>query len=178
MPEGFHPFYQQYDENLCKNKSLSADNRFSAVFNLVNYIMEGLHLHLCLTLNFKIMFELFYRGGPLFMGILSFLLLLIIIVSVINTLRITSNKFPPERIRMKLSYVKSIGLFAMITGILGQLIGLYSAFDAIEAAGDVSPAMIFGGLKVSMITTLYGVFIYLFSLFIWFILSNIFERKI
>lgn len=111
------------------------------------------------------------------MGILSFLLLLIIIVSVINTLRITNNKFSPEGIRAKLSYVKSIGLFAMITGILGQLIGLYSAFGAIEQAGDVSPSLIFEGLKVSMITTLYGIVIYLFSILVWLALSQFLDRK-
>ena len=49
----------------------------------------------------------------------------------------------------KLTYVKSVGLFTMITGILGQLIGLLDAFKAIEQMGDISPAMLAGGLKVS-----------------------------
>ena len=111
------------------------------------------------------------------MGILSFLLLMIIVITVINTLRISNNKFSDEGIRTQLSYVKSIGLFAMITGILGQLIGLYSAFSAIEQAGDVSPVLVFEGLKVSMITTLYGIVIYLFSILLWFLLSQFLDRK-
>jgi biopolymer transport protein ExbB/TolQ len=64
----------------------------------------------------------------------------------------------------------------MITGILGQLIGLYMAFVAIEQAADISPAIVAGGLKVSMITTLYGVFIYLFSILLWFLLSLWYDR--
>lgn len=112
------------------------------------------------------------------MGILSFLLLLVIVVAVFIAVRIFKKDYSsPASVRENLGYIKSIGLFAMITGILGQLIGLYSAFNAIEEAGDVSPAMIFGGLKVSMITTLYGVLIYLFSILIWLVLSNIFERR-
>jgi biopolymer transport protein ExbB/TolQ len=64
----------------------------------------------------------------------------------------------------------------MITGILGQLIGLYSAFRAIEQAGDISPALVFGGIKVSMITTFYGIFIYLLSLLLWFVVSLVLDR--
>lgn len=65
----------------------------------------------------------------------------------------------------------------MIIGILGQLIGLMEAFSAIERAGDVSPAILAGGLKVSMITTLYGIFIYMLSIIIWFLLDLWFHKQ-
>ena len=64
----------------------------------------------------------------------------------------------------KTSMIKSAGLLAAITGILGQLIGLFSAFEAIQQVGSVSPAILAGGLKVSMITTMYGIFIYIIAL--------------
>jgi len=64
----------------------------------------------------------------------------------------------------------------MITGIMGQLIGLLMAFGAIERAGDISPAMVFGGLKISMYTTLYGILIYLLSILIWFLLDIWYDR--
>lgn len=124
------------------------------------------------------MFELFYMGGPLFMGILSILLLIVIVISVVFLIKALNRQVnSPVIFRQQLKYIRSVGLFAMVTGILGQLIGLYDAFIAIEAAGDISPALIFGGLKVSMITTLYGIFIYLFSLLLWFIISLIFDRS-
>jgi biopolymer transport protein ExbB/TolQ len=65
----------------------------------------------------------------------------------------------------------------MITGILGQLIGLMTAFSAIEKASDISPAIVAGGLKVSMITTLYGIFIYMLSILIWFLLDLWYHKK-
>ena len=71
-----------------------------------------------------------------------------------------------------------MGLFTMITGILGQLIGLMMAFSAIERAGDISPGMVYGGLKVSMYTTLYGIFIYLLSILFWFILDLWHHKKL
>lgn len=60
--------------------------------------------------------------------------------------------------------ITSVGLLAAITGILGQLLGLFQAFEVISEVGSVSPALLAGGLKVSMITTMYGVIIYMISL--------------
>lgn len=118
------------------------------------------------------MANLFYMGGPLFMGILTSLLVVMLAVSVYFLISISSGKANEKpNFRHQLTYVKSVGLFTMITGILGQLIGLMSAFKAIEQANDISPGILAGGLKVSLITTLYGIFIYLFSILIWFLLD-------
>jgi biopolymer transport protein ExbB/TolQ len=124
------------------------------------------------------MADLFYMGGPLFMGILTFLLVVLLAVSTYFFISIASGKSgEKENFRHRLTYIKGVGLFTMITGILGQLIGLLEAFKAIEAAGDVSPALLAGGLKVSMITTLYGIFIYLLSIIIWFLLDLWYHKK-
>jgi hypothetical protein len=56
--------------------------------------------------------------------------------------------------------VKELGLLALAIGFLGQLVGLYAAFEGIEAMGGVSQAMLVGGLKVSSITAIYGLLIY------------------
>lgn len=106
------------------------------------------------------MIELFQMGGPLFMGILT-LLFLGVLFSAFKY-AFSNNKAESNR-----DLIKSIGLFALITGIFGQLIGLFSAFQAIEMMGTVSPAILAGGLKVSMITTLYGILIYIVSFLIW-----------
>lgn len=106
------------------------------------------------------MIDLFFMGGPLFMGILSILLVGVIFLTVRYTLG--SEKSEPA-----LNMIKSVGLFAMILGVLGQLIGLFDAFKFIEEAGSVSPSMLAGGFKVSMITTIYGIIIYVISYMIW-----------
>ncbi len=122
------------------------------------------------------MFELFYMGGPLFMGILTLIFMAMIVVAVVNGIPILRAEVDLDNSARKIGYVKSLGLFAAIIGILGQLIGLFMAFNAIESAGDVSPSLVAGGFKVSMITTLYGLFIYAISLFIWFGLSFMINR--
>ena len=80
--------------------------------------------------------------------------------------------------KYQLTYIKSLGLFTMISRILGQLVGLYAAFEAIERAHDISPAIIFGGLKVSMITTLTGILFYLVSIILWFVLNLWYDKKL
>lgn len=61
------------------------------------------------------------------------------------------------------NWTKELGILALATGVLGQIIGLYSAFKGIEQMGEVSQSMMVGGLKVSTITTMYGILIYIIS---------------
>ena len=122
--------------------------------------------------------DLFYQGGPLFMSILTILLLTMTVWIVYHLVKVfQSQQVNREKALRKLKYGRSIGLFALIVGILGQLIGFYDAFSAIERMNDVSPALVYGGIKVSMITTLYGILIYLFSIMLWFVSSLIIENK-
>ena len=41
-------------------------------------------------------------------------------------------------------------------GFMGTVVGLVQSFDAIQAAGDISPALVAGGMKVALLTTLLG----------------------
>lgn len=120
----------------------------------------------------SLMIDLYYQGGPLFMGILTLILLVLVATAIFMAVKITPRqKDEPNSYNYYLQLLRQIGLIALIIGILGQLIGLYQAFDSIQAAGMISPAILAGGLKVSMITTLYGFFIYLLSILIWLVFS-------
>ena len=123
------------------------------------------------------MFELFYMGGPLFMGILTLLFLIVLILAVRARMKSTNGDWDLSTSRRNLSYVKSAGILAFVVGVFGQLIGLYSAFIAIEEMGTVSPAMLAGGLKVSMITTLYGSVILIVSMLIWLFMDSMLKDK-
>lgn len=66
--------------------------------------------------------------------------------------------------KASLMLIKELGFLALVIGIFGQLIGLFEAFKAIEGMEvQVSTAIIVGGLKVSMITTLYGMLIFILT---------------
>ena len=52
-----------------------------------------------------------------------------------------------------------IGLFIALAPMLGTVIGMIEAFDQIQAAGDMSPALVAGGIKVALITTVGGLIV-------------------
>ncbi|MBR5477526.1 MAG: MotA/TolQ/ExbB proton channel family protein [Bacteroidaceae bacterium] len=44
-------------------------------------------------------------------------------------------------------------------GFLGTVIGMVMAFDTIQREGDISPTIVAGGMKVALITTIYGIIV-------------------
>lgn len=48
---------------------------------------------------------------------------------------------------------------APMLGFLGTVVGMVGAFDAIAAAGDISPQIVAGGIKVALITTIGGLIV-------------------
>ena len=63
-------------------------------------------------------------------------------------------------------------------GFLGTVIGMVRAFDQIEEAGDISPTIVAAGMKVALITTIFGIVVALIlQLFYNFILSKIEHLK-
>lgn len=111
------------------------------------------------------MIELYYMGGTLFMGILSLIFLSILVVAGILLIK---SLTPDNDTKIRFDSIKSIGLFAVVVGVLGQFIGLYSAFESIEKVGEVSQTILFAGLKISSISTIYGMIIFIISYLLWF----------
>lgn len=48
---------------------------------------------------------------------------------------------------------------APMLGFLGTVVGMVEAFDRIEAAGDISPTVVAGGIKVALLTTVFGLIV-------------------
>lgn len=55
-----------------------------------------------------------------------------------------------------LSWITLFIAMAPSLGFLGTVIGMVMAFDTIERAGDISPTVVAGGMKVALITTIGG----------------------
>ncbi|WP_299580691.1 MotA/TolQ/ExbB proton channel family protein [uncultured Sunxiuqinia sp.] len=120
------------------------------------------------------LFDLFYMGGPTFMSLVT--------IWGIGMLVFTVQKLVHFFVQGKvtksgLGLILLFGSLAMVTGFLGQAIGLIMAFDAIEVAGDISPSLVAGGLKVSMITPVYGTILFILSLIFWGALKEVYTRK-
>ena len=73
-----------------------------------------------------------------------------------------------------LSWISLFIAIAPSLGFLGTVIGMIQAFDAIQAAGDISPNVVAGGMKVALITTVGGLIVaVILQLFYNYILSKI-----
>ncbi len=63
-------------------------------------------------------------------------------------------------------WVREIGLGALVVSIFLTLMGLFQILGTVELIGNISFPVISGGLRVTLISTFYGLIIYLVSLVI------------
>ncbi len=89
------------------------------------------------------------EGGPVFM-IPLVLIIFFIVGTLIYTLLVKKNRTKASQL------IGHVSLFGMIWGFLGSTIGLITAFDAIGPSGSVSQPLMAGGLKVALLTTVFG----------------------
>lgn len=48
---------------------------------------------------------------------------------------------------------------APMFGFMGTVVGMVFAFDSIEKAGDISPSLVAGGIKIALLTTVFGLIV-------------------
>ncbi len=63
------------------------------------------------------------------------------------------------RLERGLVYLSLFISLAPMLGFMGTVIGMIGAFDAIAAAGDVSPSLVAGGIKIALLTTVAGLIV-------------------
>jgi len=79
-----------------------------------------------------------------------------------------------SQMEQNLSWISLFIAIAPSLGFLGTVIGMIQAFDAIMVAGDMSPAVVAGGMKVALITTVGGLIVaVILQIFYNYILSQV-----
>lgn len=63
------------------------------------------------------------------------------------------------RLEKGLVWISLFISLAPMLGFMGTVIGMIAAFDAIEAAGDISPSLVAGGIKIALLTTVAGLIV-------------------
>ncbi|WP_020533873.1 MotA/TolQ/ExbB proton channel family protein [Flexithrix dorotheae] len=63
------------------------------------------------------------------------------------------------RLEKGLVWISLFISLAPMLGFMGTVIGMIGAFDSIEAAGDISPSLVAGGIKVALLTTVAGLIV-------------------
>lgn len=106
------------------------------------------------------LFNRFLEGGALFMSLILICLLTSIFFTVKSLMNLKKNV---EISKKMIKHINDSGSLGLGLGVMGSFIGLITAFDAIEATGGADPSILAGGLKVALLSTLFGLFTYSIS---------------
>ena len=101
------------------------------------------------------LFNRFMEGGALFMSLILMCLLISIYFTVKSILNIKTNI---EISKKMLKHISDSGTLGLALGVMGAFLGLITAFDALEASGAAEPSILAGGLKVALLSPLFGLF--------------------
>lgn len=63
------------------------------------------------------------------------------------------------QLEKNVSWISLFIALGPMLGFLGTVIGMIIAFDKIEAAGDMNPSLVAGGIKVALLTTVFGLIV-------------------
>lgn len=96
------------------------------------------------------------EGGPVFMYPMLLLLFCCVGLIVYAFLKGDEN----DKLQ---KLVSSISLFALVWGVLGNLIGLITAFEHISTNGAVSYEILAGGLKIGLLSPVFGLIVFLIA---------------
>ncbi len=119
-------------------------------------------------------FKHFYEGGPSFMSVVYLLWIVVIIMTVRIIYDLVKGKKTIAKLKKENEVILFTGSFAFLVGVLGQVIGLYGAMEAVETAKEaISPSLLAGGLRVSSLPPLYGLTLFVISGLLWFVFRQV-----
>jgi MotA/TolQ/ExbB proton channel family len=113
--------------------------------------------------------ELYTSGGTIWMHPLTLCLIAIICLVVY----IIILQFQKRQIQtMFTEAIKQIGVLALAWGTFSTIAGFFQAFGALEEIKEMLPfQVIMGGMKVALITALYGLIVFILSMLAYIILK-------
>lgn len=98
----------------------------------------------------------FNDGGPIFTYTILIVLIIILALFIKGLMDKGNNK-------KTIDLMASFAWFAVAWGFLGRTFGLIKAFDMVGAAGELTPSLLAGGLKMALVDPLFGIFVFIVS---------------
>ena len=122
--------------------------------------------------------ELVRQGGYV-MYLLIGIALAVVAMTVRSWLSVTRGERRPDAVvETRIDSVLFWGAYGVVLGILGTLIGIAQAATAIQAAGQVEAGLVWAGIRVSLITVIFGLLIFSIALVAWFVLRVRYRRTV
>ncbi|QQS28552.1 MAG: MotA/TolQ/ExbB proton channel family protein [Sphingobacteriales bacterium] len=80
-------------------------------------------------------------------------------IDIVEKSIVSSGSVEMGKLESGLTWISLFIALAPMLGFLGTVVGMIQAFDSIEAAGDISPGLVAGGIKVALLTTVFGLIV-------------------
>lgn len=123
------------------------------------------------------MLALFQAGGT-FMWLLLIILIIIIVLAITRGIKLFSSKAKRRStLEHGINAILFWGAYSVVVGFFAHFLGVMYAMEAIKNADDISPSIVAGGYSVSLLTILFGLFIFMIAAIIWFIYKSILLHK-
>ena len=111
------------------------------------------------------LFEFMVTGGLPGMLIITILALVMIIFAIKKGIAIYKKA---DKTKKYLDIILFFGSLALAFGIFYQIVGMFEVFNVVAEIGDIAPALIMSGFKVTLIAPFYGFIIFIISYTCWF----------
>jgi hypothetical protein len=95
----------------------------------------------------------FNDGGPVFTYTIFIVLVIVLAFFIKGLMDKGDNK-------KTIDLMASFAWFAVAWGFMGRTFGLIKAFDMVGAAGELTPSLLAGGLKMALVDPLFGIFVF------------------
>ncbi len=120
----------------------------------------------------------FIREGGVIMWVLVPVAVVTLGVAVAAALRLRSRAGRDPRLETGIDAVLFWGIYGLVIGVLGTVVGLFQAARAIERLGPLDPRMIWGGIRVTLTTSIFGLVLFSLALLVWFGLRSVYRRRL
>lgn len=99
---------------------------------------------------------------------LTFSLLVVVALALWSLPLVWRDTVPDRHARTWIDAILFWGAFAAISGVLGTLVGIIIAAQAIEIMGGLSDTLVWGGIKVALLSSALGTLILAVASLLWF----------
>jgi biopolymer transport protein ExbB/TolQ len=120
----------------------------------------------------------FFQQGGFFMWPILIASIVILWLTIRTWSRTRDLDGPDAVVETGVDAVLFWGVWVLVVGLLGTFTGIYQAAGAIERAPAISPAMIWGGVRVALTTTVAGFLVLTVTALLWLGLRHVYRRKV
>lgn len=118
-----------------------------------------------------------FRAGGFMMWFVLISGLVAFVLAVDAGRKVWRDPSEPRNVRAEIDGVLFWGGFASVLGLFSTLVGLALTAGAIERAGGATASLIWGGFRVALIPTVFGLLVLTLSLATWYGLRTALRRR-